>query len=214
MPAFDLSTTPHSTLRYDVIGQTRFTEDRFVTHVALSDSDISSLRHGANVSVTHMGPPLEGAWMSAHALGSVPLTNEERHEIEAWIHETEDEYYLTAKSPIQQYWIHPPWKDRRDPNTGVRRHRRYSCAGFALDAHRQVGIDLLDIQDSNLPPVGIEQIEKAYPNIPRSLLCRFGLTGDGPWRVVLAGYVLHALDRSTNSIRSQPYTPQPGDEYF
>jgi hypothetical protein len=41
-----------------------------------------------------------------------------------------------------------------------------------------------------------------------------GIPGDGPWRVVLAGYVMNALDRPESAIRSLRYSPRPGDEFF
>lgn len=72
------------------------------------------------------------------------------------------------------------------------------------------------IDKEELPEVSRETLEAAYSEVFRSpdLLNRFGLQGDGPWRVVLAGYVLHALDRSSDEIRTEPYLAQSGDELF
>lgn len=113
-----------------------------------------------------------------------------------------------------QYIIDPPYKDECDPNTGVRRYRRYSCAGFVIDGYRQVNIELLQLDASSLPEVDRQTIESAYAGVSRELLDQFGLHGDGPWRIILAGYVLHALDRSTDDIHKQPYKAQSGDESF
>ena len=123
---------------------------------------------------------------------------------------------VLSNNSTRQYVIHPPWQDHRDRNTGVVRYRRYSCAGFVLDAYEQIGIPLLETEEQSLPEVTSEAVEAAYPKPFENpgLLPRFGLQGNGPWRVVLAGYVLHALDRSKADIREKPYPAQEGDEIF
>jgi len=162
-----------------------------------------------------MGPPLQtdGA-IRVHAAGRVPLTVEEITRIEAWIEKIVDEYQAADVQGRQQYVIHPPWEDRRDQNTGVRRYRRFSCAGFVLDAYSQVDIELLEIEEAALPGVDRETLLVAYPRIDRVDLGRFGLHGDGPWRIVLAGYVLHALNRATQEVRQEPYRAKPGNGFF
>lgn len=42
----------------------------------------------------------------------------------------------------------------------------------------------------------------------------YGIPGDGPWPVVLAGYVINSLDRSEEDIRRDPHAARAGDEYF
>jgi hypothetical protein len=99
----------------------------------------------------------------------------------------------------------------------VRRYRRYSCAGFVLDAHLQVEIELVETDEASLPEVGRDEIGAAYPELARMDDQRrtwLGIPGDGPWRVLLAGYVLHALNRPTDKIRSEPYRARPGDCRF
>jgi len=216
MPAFALSERPATVSRFDVVGEYSATVDRFVRHVALYTAEAGEVRRDEEVEVVHMGPPLERAGRAkAHALGSVPLTIEEIREIEAWIAEVEDEYAHSAVRPSQQYQIHPPWTDKSDPNTGVRRYRRYSCAGFVLDSYRQVDIYLLIIDDQEWPEVDEQVLRAAYPELSdRRLLGRWGLQGDPPWRILLAGHVRHALDRPGDQIRQQPYHAAPGDERF
>jgi len=214
MPAIDFSQGSQPIRRYDVIGQHAPGVNRFVKHVALSNTELGSVHHDQEVEVVHMGPPLDRAGkIKAQVSGTVPLTNEEIKEIEAWIAGIADEYKRESSGLLQQYWIHPPWKDELDPNTQVRRYRRYSCAGFVLDGYRQVDIELLQISEEALPEVNQETIVKAYGVAPR-LFQRFGIVGQGPWRIVLAGYVLHAMDRSPQEIRQQAYQAQTGDEQF
>jgi hypothetical protein len=162
-----------------------------------------------------MSPPLsDGDNLQVHAAGFVPLTNDEINELALWIEERKDEYRAGgALSGPEQYVISPAWEDVRDNNTGVRRYRRYSCAGFVLDGHLQVEIELLETDADSLPEVSRESLELAYGRIrhPSSVMC-FGLRGEGPWRIVLPGYVIRALNRSEDEIRSVPYRAEPGDE--
>lgn len=75
---------------------------------------------------------------------------------------------------------------------------------------------MLRIEADALPEVDRQTIISAYRiaagNPER--LPEFGLHGDGPWRIVLAGYVLHALSRATDQIRREPYQAGRGDEFF
>lgn len=127
-----------------------------------------------------------------------------------------DEYRTAKANERRQYLVHPAWKDVRDPNTNVRRYRRYSCAGFVLDAHRQVELDLLKIDETSLPEVDKVTLATGYPGLEmhESLLDRLGIPGSGPWKVVLPGYVVHALDRTSEEVRQGPYYARLGDERF
>jgi len=214
MPAVDLTQGPKTLSRYNVVGQWAEDQTRFVKHVALLDEDNRSVEAGGEVNAVHMRPPLEqGNAIKVHVAGHVPLTNDEIKKVSTWIKKIADEY---PRSRVKQYVIHPPWKDTHDPNTGVRRYRRYSCAGFVLDGHRRVDIELLKIDEGTLPDVYPQTIMSAYPDAKRhiSFLPHCGLEGNGPWKVVLAGYVLHALNRPTDQIRREPYQAKCGDEQF
>ena len=217
MPALDLEHGPQILSRYDVVGTHADRQIRFVTHVGLHNADNRSVEVDDDISAVHMRPPLkQGEAIKAHVAGHVPLTNDEIKEVSAWIEEIADEYHESGADARRQFVVDPLWKDEVDPNTGVRRYRRYSCAGFVLDAHRQVGLELLKIDADALPEVDRRIIESAYPEArehPR-LLTQCGLKGNGPWQIVLPGYVLHALGRSTKHIRQGPYQAQPGNEQF
>ena len=217
MPAFDLAEHPSALSRFDVLGVHSEQVARFVEHVALLNLDNRDVNHGDTVDVIHMKPPLgTDDSLCAHVAGRIPLTNDQINSIKAWIVKIEDEYKAQNARSGKQYIIDPPWKDIRDQNTGVRRYRQYSCAGFVLDAHLRVNVSLLMIDKEVLPEVTRRTLEAAYPNVfgNPDLLNRFGLQGNGPWRVVLAGYVLHALNRSSDEIRAEPYLVQGGDEIF
>ncbi len=217
MPAFVLSQGSQTLARYDVVGMHSDDPPRFVRHVGLFDGDDSSVSVNEEVKVAHMGPPLQTRRrIQAQAIGRVPLTNVEIKLVEAWILEIDDEYETEGADREQQYIVDPPWQDVRDPNTGVRRYRRFSCAGFVLDAHLQIDIELLDLDHSVLPEVDKKMLQLAYADVVRKRtdLERYGVGGEGPWRIVLAGYVLHALNRPSELIRREPYQAQSGDELF
>ena len=216
MPAFALSNNSRVAGRYDVIGTYSESSDKFVTHVAQYNEETGTVDNDQDVGVVHMRPPFElFGKTKANAIGTVPLTNEERREIETWIsEEVEDEYKRWDVNKLDQYHIHPPWKDVRDRNRPTRRYRKYSCAGFVIYAYGQVEIDLLAIEEKDLPEVSFETLSLAYDPISRGILKRFGVTNPDKCHIVLPGYVLHALNRSDHEIRQGPYVAQPGDERF
>ncbi len=217
MPAFDLAKQTAKLSRFDVVGMHSETSSAFVQHVALLNTDDREVSGDETVRVVHMGPPLEtDKQLSADVAGRIPLTNDQINSIRTWIAKVQDEYKSANAERLKQYVINPPWIDICDKNTGVRRYRRYSCAGFVLYAHRQVDVSLLVTDEEALPEVTRQTLEVAYPDaiLHPGLLNRFGLQGKGPWRVVLAGYVLHALNRSSDEIRAEPYLAQGGDELF
>ncbi len=217
MPLLELQQGPQSLSRFGVLGTYAEALSRFVTHVGFSAATAESLETGHITRAVHMRPPLEtDGLFEVHAAAHIPLTNSEMKEIEAWMEEIADEYEVAgvANSSRKQYTIAPPWEDVRDAHTGVRRYRRYSCAGFVLDGHRQVEIELLNLDEDSLPevdreiPAAVYAVDQSNPQI----LAQFGLDGKGPWRLVLPGYVMRALDRSSEEIRSTPYQANEGDE--
>ncbi len=217
MPAFDLSQGSQTLARYDVVGQHSDDVPNFIRHVGLFDGEASKVSVDEEVDVAHMGPPLEtGRGIRVHTVGRIPLTNDEIKQIEARIEEIADEYEAEDVDRKRQYIVDPPWHDVRDSVTGVRRYRRFSCAGFVLDSHLQIDIELLNLDDGVLPEVDKKMLESAYPDVVRkgADLEDYGVGGDGPWRIVLAGYVLHALNRPSERIRHEPYQAQSGDELF
>lgn len=217
MPAYHLAEAPQVLSRYDVVGQYGDPQTPFVTHVGLFDSDQQELRWASKVDSVHMKPPLtRDRTVVGHVAGKVPLTNDEIKQVEVWIEETEDEYGdpETRDSKRKQYIIHPHASAVRDPNTGALRYNRYSCSGFVLEGHRQVGIKILETDVQLLPLVDAKSIELAYRVGSTRSFAEFGLKGGGPWPIVLPGYILHSMNRSEEEIREIPYRAKSGDEHF
>ena len=96
-------------------------------------------------------------------------------------------------------------------------YRRFSCVGFVIEAYRAAGIDLLITDENDLPLISYQELRRVYPLLGRLATNRrkqFGIVGDGPFRIVLPGYLFHSLTRTYGVIRRKPYKPRSGDEQF
>lgn len=207
----------------------------FVRHVAILREDID-LQEPTEVGVYHMGPPLVAGEKSAaerfakptcraDIASDVALDTEEREAIDDWLAQVEKQNRDGVK-PFQQYVVHPHFKWVRSPETGRRIRCRFSCAGFVIECYRAADILLLDT-DAELPEVDERTLRAAYPDLARlenrepPIKDRFGfknredlgIAGNGPWRVILAGYLFHSLKRATaDNKRPEAYVPKSATE--
>ncbi|MCY3022159.1 MAG: hypothetical protein NTW87_24370 [Planctomycetota bacterium] len=210
----------------------------FICHVALALEDTTVSSSDAAVNVAHMKPPHRSRGrMPIHAVGSVPLTAGERNSVGLFIGEVDQEQKAEQKrlellgdlnildKMLCGYVIRPHTDEVEiKSQDGTLMYRRFSCIGYVLEAYGEqgAGIILLDTREDSLPEVEEELLRLAYPpleqmqNDPdyRARLASRGLDGAGPWRVVLPGYVLHALGRSENEIRRSAYRAATGDGAF
>jgi len=232
LPAQKLSAT-QTAPAYSIVGM--YSEPpgaQFVRHVAILAED-TQLEFSRPAAVFHMGPPLVAGERSrktprakrecpVHLLGSVPLDLEDNEGIEDWLAEVDKE--RMPENPFKRYIVKPHADWYRAPETGRRLYRRFSCAGFVLECYRYINVDLVCTDDSDVPDVDLATLVNAYPEMEREeVLARLGLTrndlgipGGGPWRIVLAGYVFHALDRVTEEDpRPAAYSPDSvADAHF
>ncbi len=220
MPAQRVGSAPIAIRQFEVVGQDASSEPGFVGHVALAAEERASYAASAVLSVWHMRPPLqrEGECY-AHCVGSAGLTVDEELQIRLFCEEVESEYEAARLGGLlEQYVICPHVKDvRREDQTVI--YRRFSCVGFLLEAYREAQIDVLWTDLAPLPLVGLDALKAQYPRFARFLdrpdvRDGLGIGGDGPWPVVLAGYILNGLARPERVIRTTPYLARPGDEYF
>ncbi|MFT7639009.1 MAG: hypothetical protein ACI9G1_000736 [Pirellulaceae bacterium] len=166
------------------------------------------------VCMVEMQPPLnDQASRVVDVVGSVELTAEETQQIKLFVDELRSEYQVANASKKKQYTIYPHFRERNAANAC----RSYSCAGFVVEAYSDTGIDLLRLDQ--IPEIDLEILLVAYrdlENLLRNADIRtgFGLEGDGPWPVLLPGYLLHATNRSPKECRESPYTVTIGDQYF
>ena len=218
MPAFRLSEQPVSVGKYDVFGQESGSVRHFVRHVGLCGEERNGHRANDAVALVHMGPPLSRDDGKVQSVGSAGLTVDEINEIGVFVDERSLEYEASRRrDPKQQYVVHPHAKPVTSAD-GTVVCTRFSCAGFVIEAYNAVEILLISDDEDALPKSDVEILVNAYPDLERYLRSParkvVGLEGDGPWPVVLAGYVINSLRRSMEEIRREPYPPKPGDAYF
>lgn len=180
-----------------------------VYHVGLL-AEASALLAGT-ASVHHMGPPVElPGEIESHVVGWLDdLTDDEREGLEDWLAEVKTRVEAGGLRGFAAYVAVPSVV--RDDTTGRSIVTRYSCAGFVAEAYREgAGVPLL-VEDQALPEVHRELLERVWGAREVRLGSRFGLGGAGPWRVLLPGYLLHAMRAGRAGF---PYTPSPTDAQF
>jgi hypothetical protein len=189
----------------------------FVAHLGLASEANTGFVTGAQIYITHMGPPLEYAAESERpqVLGTVPLTVDEELRIGMFIDERIGEHEAASVRADRQYVVRPHTRPHLEAD-GTVLYWLFSCAGFVVEAYRAAGLDIISTDEDRLPLISLETICYAYPHARdrATLRAQIGIPGDGPWQVLLAGHVLHALNQQSADIRLAPYEPQPGDEFF
>ena len=206
-------------------------DEEFVRHVAIL-AENSVLEWKQPATVWYMGPPLVAGERSkktpradlqipVHVVGSVPLDLDDREGIADWLEEVDKE--PPPDNPFRRYIVRPHCDFYNAPETGRPLCRQFSCAGFVLECYRYIGVDLVNTKERDLPDVDFSMLVKAYPEIEREgVLARreitfdnLGIPGDGPWRIVLAGYIFHALDQIRGADpSSRTHTPQSVNEAY
>lgn len=223
MPTHRVTQEPVCLRVYDAIGQDSERIPEFIRHVGLSTEQREQLRCREAISMVHMAPPLqiETAPDCAHVVGSVPLTSDEIQQMSVFIDELRSEFEANDAREIHQYVIRPHVLPKRDSD-GTTIYMRFNCAGFVIEAYRAAGIDLLHTFDDDIPMCSLQDLLLAYPDVSDHLQNaafrqreQINLPGEGPWPVVLPGYVLNALAREEEVLRTEgPYHAVPGDEYY
>ncbi|HSW39065.1 MAG TPA: hypothetical protein VLL97_06195 [Acidobacteriota bacterium] len=226
MPSYRIQTPAVSLGTFDVLGVDG-DQLGFICHTGLAESGGS---HKADaIAILDMGPPLHGPNqpnnLHAHAVGCAQLTDDEMQKIRTFVDQHANEHQAmqqldglkVLRLAHQMYCIYPhanPFCE--DDGRYVR--MRFSCAGFVFEAYRFARIRLLEPEA--LPMIDMAVIKAAYPRHARLMESEkitadsLGLKGEGPWPVLLCGYLLHALGRDAASIRERPYTPAEVDKCF
>lgn len=179
-----------------------------VTHVAiLPESSIPEA--GEACVVWHCGPPVVKSSYHFHIAGHLEsLTGTEASILRTVGPTIIREMEAADVSKKEQYVIRPPQHVEVDPITSRVKHQRYSCAGFVMACYQFADIELVDTDENHLPQVSFKILGEHNPYVHRlseSQRADFGIPGDGPWPIVLAGYVVRSFDRPDNEIRSAPY---------
>jgi hypothetical protein len=204
MPSYLLGI--HEGALFDVVGN-RGGVTNAITHVGLLAAQ-GALSAGSNVLVLDMGLTLQidpPATLAAHVAGTLSLTREEVKAIEEWIAE------LRTLVSRCRYLAYPAAVEDRDQTNQRIRGWKFSCAGFVVTAYKQAGIQLV-VQEPALPPLDLSTVREVWSHIARGRdpvrmkrhLEGWGLKGDGPWNVLVPGYILHALNQTREVLPYQP----------
>ncbi len=225
MPSFRVNTSTQEFNRFDAVGADHAESD-FICHVGLTvaagSQDVTS------VAVLDMGPPLHGHNSANHmkcdVIGSAQLTDDEVQKIRTFIDRHANEHALFLQLAATQILRMAPQMYCVLPHTspiyeddGRYTRTRFSCVGFVLEAYKGARINLLNLDE--LPLIDMTIIAAAYPQtrlIQRGLISAedLGLGGEGPWPVLLCGYLFHALNRDIDVIRQEAYAPRIEDRHF
>ena len=214
VPAQRLDQNPKRLPHMGVVGQDAQIAG-FIGHAGLTNQEHPEVKVKQPVSVCHMQPPLAAnSEMLAHVHGDAELTDDEANQIALFADEHAEEHEAQNRRIDRVYVVRPHTVDtREDDETTV--SRKFSCAGFVIEAYRNAGIDLVDTDEDALPQVAKESVSIAYPQIfarsnASAILTGIGLNGSGPWPVVLPGYLFHSLARDAGEIREGPYRAKLG----
>lgn len=210
--------TPFST--FSLLGQYEDLSSKFVRHAALL-----ALRSELpdTVAVFHMGPPLvsssadltinpEARELSPDLAYDLRLTEEEETLVARWASKIANE----AGPANELRYVIRPHVEKKLNERGVVMFHRFSCAGYAIEAFRAASIDLCDTE--NLPPISVELLRPAYPQIDTilkrpKLRKRFGVEDDPPWPVLMPAYLFHGADhrnQKRSGVYQVPHEPTEG----
>jgi hypothetical protein len=201
---------------YDVIGKDSESEKYFVRHLGFADEQKDNVKKGVEIRAKHMNPPFKQSSIQIDVIGSAGLSADMVQNIKIFLDERESEYnaHLKRRDWLKQYIACPHKKDvlGRD---GTIIYSRYSCAGFVVEGYEEAKIELINIE--NLPLVTESLLGKVFEELSRlnsDQRNELGIVGNGPWPVLLPGYVMHSLNRPVEEIQDGPYQPKHGDEKF
>lgn len=209
-----------------------------VCHVGLL-VDATELSAGCEVAVYDIGPPLHleatDGTTKAHVIGwPEGLSDSQRKGMADWL---QDKRTWLATQPaipnepgperFRDYTVHQASIRIRDVNTG-REIYRYSCVGF-VDSCYAEGAQLHLIDHQSIPTITFTELREIWPQVnafreprwanraklkpeeARLLAVQCGLDNEGPWPILLPGYLLHSLARAD---LAEPYKPKLDDHLF
>lgn len=225
MPGYRVTEAILTLSCFDVVGRDSDVK-RFVGHAGLASS--AGKQNAAMIPVLDMGPPMHDYDAREHlkgdVVGSAVLTDDEQQKIRTFVDRNANEHAAFSQLNMRQiiaaapemYCVLPHASPLCESD-GRYARTRFSCAGFVLEAYKRARIELLDIDA--IPNVNMEIIMAAYPQarlIESGAISAeaLGLGGNGPWPVLLCGYLFHALNREPDVIRQDAYSPSIEDRYF
>lgn len=184
-----------------------------VSHVGVLEREYD-IAHDDEVSAFHvLGPKsdveLPGA-MNAHAVGWLELDDVEQSRVADWLEQLRADW--ENGSTKIYYMACPAWTPVVEQVNSRQKMRKFSCAGFVWCCFKEsLAIDVV-VGEAELPEVDIETLKRVWTRISEDeRKARRYLQGPGPWRVLLPGYLFHALKLARASL---PYQPTTADLCF
>jgi len=181
--------------------------ERMVTHVGISIIS-ADYEYGGSAQVWHCQPPVSYSECVAHVNGFVEnLTQEEVNRLKTVVNRLK--VTMQAIDPgrggMNHYSIIPANSVTVDHVSGRVRSRKFSCAGYVSHVYSKIDIQLAP-PETDLPEISFDELCSHYPDLAGLRLSakRWGLKGGGPWKVLLAGYLINSLARTDALIRSGP----------
>lgn len=217
MPARRLDGVPSSVSQFDAIGQYAEGDSNLVQHIGMSNEDRVAVKAGDAVCCAHMVPPLQDSEFPVQVWGAAELSHDERRLIQTYLDSVRSEYHRNGveSDRLGQYVAIPHMMEVPD-EMGRTLYRKYSCVGLVVETFRSGEIDLIRTDEEDLPEVPKNVIEAVVPRLRGTRT--IGKIGLDPaleaWRVLMPGYVFHALARYTGGDRPAPYRPEEGDWIF
>lgn len=216
MPARRLDGVPSSISRFDAIGQYAGGDSNLVQHIGMSNEDKVAVKAGDAVRCAHMVPPLQESEFPAHVWGAAELSHDESRLIQTYLDSIKSEYHRNGveSDGLGQYVAIPHMKEFPD-EMGRTLYRKFSCAGLVVETYRSAEIELLNTNEDDLPEVPKTVLEAAFGGLVRAGMRVAGLDPSfGAWRVLMPGYVFHALARYTGGVRPAPHRSEEGDWHY
>ncbi len=219
--------------KFAIVGSYAPGDGSFVQHVAIL-RERCDVEFGDEVAVWHTAPPIVAgdrtsdmspddfdvsavhatAYLDDLSVGEVQGIETALADIDAQTQPlstacTESRNHAWAEGYRLHYMAHPPVQWVRDAKTGRRRYRKFSCSGFVVECYKGADIVLIEPDDNRLPEVDLQLLSHGYGAaiLAPQRRSTIGLDGNGPWRMLLAGYVVHAATRDSREVREQPYCP-------
>jgi hypothetical protein len=116
-----------------------------------------------------------------------------------WTNSEKEEF--KTQYMLRHYVAIPHLRNLQSPD-GTVITTRLSCAGFVLEAYRRLEIRLVDT--SNLPQITLADLVSHYGDDylnDEGTRAAMGLTGDGPWPVLLPSHIVHSCNRELDDAK-------------
>jgi hypothetical protein len=172
----------------------------------------------SGATVHDMGFTLGTNPMDPHLLGTpAELPQEASLKMEQW---ALDVLASQHEVTIEYYVIPPARMAKSDIPGGPPTYRSFTCAGFVDQCYRDAARLQLIADESLLPEIDLLTLLDVWTHLAGTLRDakkreKSGLSGNGPWRILMPAYLFHAIRHVDQyGLNAAPYQPVDGDWMF